>query len=306
VLGGHLDWGATVVLVAVGVLATALAAVLFRSRDVGGAWLRGRTNHREARLTASANPIIRVPVLRGLWEQRVGLAVWAIGLAVLAGFLTSLVNTTVGVMMSNPLFRRYLQGTADPHVAFLGLYWFSFAALLVAVFTVVQVARWAGDDLQGRLELVLARPVARWQVILERALTLAAEVVLIAAAGSLAVAAVAAADGIHADPGRLVGATALLLPVALTFGAAGAAVAAWLPRTATTVLTGVAVLSYFLQELGPLFKWPDWVQNLSLFKLYGTPLSAPVFWNGVYAMIAVTVVGFGVAMLAMQRREVGR
>ena len=47
-------------------------------------------------------------------------------------------------------------------------------------------------------------------------------------------------------------------------------------------------------------------QLLSLFKLYGTPLSAPVFWNGVYAMIAVTIVGFGVAMLAMQRREVGR
>ena len=127
-----------------------------------------------------------------------------------------------------------------------------------------------------------------------------------AAVASLAVTVVAASQNIHPELGRLVGATALLLPVALTFGAAGAAIAAWLPRVATTVLTAAAVLSYFLQELGPLFQWPDWVLNLSLFKLYGTPLSGAISWNGLYGMIAVTIMGFGVAMLAMQRREVGR
>jgi hypothetical protein len=58
--------------------------------------------------------------------------------------------------------------------------------------------------------------------------------------------------------------------------------------------------------LVPLFRWPDWVLDLSLLHLYGMPLTSGVFWTGLWVMLGIMVIGFGGATLAMSRREVGR
>jgi putative exporter of polyketide antibiotics len=67
----------------------------------------------------------------------------------------------------------------------------------------------------------------------------------------------------------------------------------------------VAAISYFIQQFVPLFGWPDWVKNLSLFALYGTPLSKDD-WAGVATLVAIGVAGTAIALIAMQRRDVGR
>jgi hypothetical protein len=97
----------------------------------------------------------------------------------------------------------------------------------------------------------------------------------------------------------------LLVPFALVFAAAGAVLAAWNPRAAVGLLGGLAFASYLLNELGPLFKWPGWVQDLSAFKLFGTPLSTGVDRGGLAIMIAIILVGFGASILLMERRDVG-
>jgi hypothetical protein len=48
------------------------------------------------------------------------------------------------------------------------------------------------------------------------------------------------------------------------------------------------------------------VLDLSLFHLYGTPLTTGVYWTGLWVMVAIVVVGFGGAAAAMRVREVGR
>ena len=72
------------------------------------------------------------------------------------------------------------------------------------------------------------------------------------------------------------------------------------------LLATLAFLSYLVTELGPLMKWPDWVLKLSVFSLYGTPLTSGVYWTGMWILLAVVILGFGVAAVLMQRREVGR
>ena len=72
-------------------------------------------------------------------------------------------------------------------------------------------------------------------MVVERALELTLGVALLAAAGSALIALGAPGQGISVDPGRLVLATALLLPVALTFGAIGAAAPQPLPMTAAAI-----------------------------------------------------------------------
>jgi len=151
----------------------------------------------------------------------------------------------------------------------------------------------------------IAQPVPRWRVVAERGLTLAVVGLLMTALGSLVTAAVAPGQGVHLDAGSLVVATLLLALLALTVGALGALVIARFPRVAVPVLGVVAVESLYVPLLAPLFKWPGWVIDLSLFHLYGTPLTTGVYWTGLWLMVAIVVVGFGGAMAAMRVREVG-
>src|SRR5262249_30542551 len=148
---------------------------------------------------------------------------------------------------------------------FVSSFYFGLAGLIIAAYAITQIARWASDDAGGRLEMEIAQPLPRWRVVVQRCVTLAVAGALLAAAGSLAVAAGAPGQGIHLDGGRMVIATALLVPLGLTFGALGALVISRLPRLAVPALAVVAVVGYYIPGLAPLFKWPDWAQDLSLF-----------------------------------------
>lgn len=303
--GGRFDAPATLTLLAVAVVSTALTALTFARRDLGAPALRGVARSRPSVRRPDSNPWLGMPVIGRLWEQRWGLLWWALGTVAVAGFLVSVIDSAAGLFTSVPGFQYLLRPGTDPKIALLSSFWFGVALLLLTAFAVVQVAGWSAEDEQGRLELTLAQPVRRWRVVAERAATLVVATALIAAAGSLAVAAVAPSQGAHLDFGRLVLATALTVPVATAFGGVGALLAGWRPRLATLVNGAVAVVSYFVTELGPLFKVPSWVLNLSVFQLYGSPLVAPVFREGLIALIAVSVAGFALAMVALQRRDLG-
>jgi hypothetical protein len=104
---------------------------------------------------------------------------------------------------------------------------------------------------------------------------------------------------------RLAEGSLLLVPFALVFAAAGSVLAAWNPRAAVGLLGAFAFASYLLAELGPLFRWPAWLQDLSAFKLFGMPLSSGIDRTGLVTMIAIIIVGFGASILLMERRDVG-
>jgi ABC-2 type transport system permease protein len=101
-------------------------------------------------------------------------------------------------------------------------------------------------------------------------------------------------------------ATLLLIPFATFFAAVGSLLAAWIPRAALGILGGVVFASYFITQLGPLFKWPSWTLDLSPFHLYGQPLTEGVDRTGLAIMVLVTVVGFAGSAFLLQRRDLGR
>jgi len=304
--GGLFDLPATVALFAAAVIMTVLSAYAFAVRDIGASLLPRRHMSAAAVRTPSSNPLLRLPVFSGLYEQRWVLLSWAIGTMLLAAFILSLARSTADLLRSNETFRGYLQagfGT-DPGLVLLALFWFGFAAFILAAYAISHVARWAADDAEGRLEMTIAQPVSRTRVVLERGVTLAAASSVIAALGSLVVAVGAPSQGMHPDSGRVLLATALLVPLALAFGGLGAAIIARWPRLAVPLLSLVAVAGYLIQQVGPLFRWPSWALDLSVFTLYGTPLTTGVFWTGLWAMVAVVVVGFGIGLGAMRYRDV--
>jgi putative exporter of polyketide antibiotics len=303
--GGSFSLGATIVLFVVAIVATFIAGAAFVRRDVGSGLIRQRPRRATEVHDASANPLLRIPVLRGLWIRRAGGLGWTVGMGVTAAAVVLLVNASATFFASTPSLRPYLRGLGgDVHTVLLALIWLSFAQALVAILAITTVSRWSSDDSSGVLEMQLAEPLPRWTVLAERAVELTLTVTVASFVAMAVILALAPAEGIAVDVGKLVIATILLIPFALTFAAAGALLAGWRPRVAVVVLSTVAVISYLVFELGPLFKWPAWADNLSVFQLYGTPLLTPVFVGGLIAMLAIVVVGFGSAGVALARRDV--
>ena len=306
--GGQFAGAATLALYGIAAVLIALSTLGFRRRDLLASLLRRRAGETRVVRSASTVPLLRIPVLRTLWQQRIGLAGWVIGSVAGAAFIVSIAHGTGKLLQSAGGFKSYVAaaGTSSAATAVVTSVWLSIAAVIVAAYAIAQTSQWASEDAGGRLEMEIAQPIARWRVVAERAVTFVAAALVMAAVGSVVTGAIAPSQGVHLDIGGLVTATALLALLALTFGAVGALVISRLPRLAVPVLAVVAVAGFYIPLFAPLFTWPSWVLDLSLFHLYGTPLTTGVYWTGLWVMVAIVVVGFGGAMAAMRVREVGR
>jgi putative exporter of polyketide antibiotics len=304
--GSSIDMPAIIGSLAIAAVLVGLSVWAFGRRDVGGALLRGRTASVQPRRRAAADPLLRIPVVRGVEQQRGWIVGWAIAMAILAYFLASLARTIVDGFKDTSAMQVYLQragigGYADV----VGVVWFSTALLLIAIFVVAQVNAWAADDAEGRLEVVLAAGASRTGVVVERIAALLVATGIVAAVSSLGVYVATKVFDIPVPGNRLALATALVLPVVFALGSFGHALVGWRPRLAVLVVAAVAVISYFTLEFAPLFAWPEWVGRTSFFVLYGTPMTT-VDWGGAATLTAIGAAGTGIALVSMRRRDVGR
>jgi hypothetical protein len=128
---------------------------------------------------------------------------------------------------------------------------------------------------------------------------------VIAAVSEVAVLIVAQYQAMNVSTQKVTEASLLLVPFALVFAAVGSVLASWNPRAAVGLLGALAFASYLVDEVGPLFKWPAWVQDVSAFKLFGMPLSSGIDRGGLAIMVAIILLGFGASILVMERRDVG-
>ena len=306
--GGTFDIGATAgLLIAAGALAV-LAAWLMNVRDIGSPLFQRRRREHPVTHLPSRNRLLRIPVLSSLYEQRLSLLAWTVGAVIGAVYSASAGRSIVDLAKGRGSFHAYLTiaGHGNPYVALTGYFWFGIFQLVLVAFALTCVARWSSDDNEGRLEMQLSAPVSRRRVVGERAIAFLAGAVVVVAVSSVAFYLAAAASSIDLHAGDLIVASLALLPFVLSFAALGAVLTSRVPRAAIAVLATFAFLSYLITEGGPLLKWPDGVMKLSAFSLYGTPLTSGVYWTGLWILLAITVVGFGVAAALMQRREVGR
>jgi ABC-2 type transport system permease protein len=306
-VGGTFDVTATIALLAIAFGAGLAAALAFAFRDLGSPLVRIVPRLRAAGYEASESPLWRIPVVRGLYERRAGLALWAAGLAALGVLFVVLTKSVVAPLLSIPQIAIYLRVLVHGgiYASFLGYIWFGAAQLLFAAFAITQVARWCAEDTDGRLELILSNPESRWAVVIERAAVFGLGATFVAAVSATAVGFAARNQAIDVDPARLAAASLELVPLAMVFGAAGSLLAAWKPRAALGLIGGLTFASYLLTELGPFFKWPTWALDVSAFTLFGSPLAAGIDGTGLTIMVAAVIIGFAASMLVLQRRDVG-
>ena len=306
--GGSVDIPATAALIAATLVLLALSTIAFVRRDIGASLVRLRSGGSRRIWRPARDPLLRMPVVALVDQQRLWVLTWAIALAALASFLTSLTKTVVDALASSdvPAMRIYFERAGiTAYSDFVGVIWFGTLLLLISFFVVAQVNGWAADDAEGRLEAILAAPVSRARVVLERVAAVTVAIGLIVAASSAAVYLAAESNGISLPFGRFVLASAAVLPVGYAFAGIGHALVGWRPRLAVVALGAVAAISYLVQQFAALFGWPDWIKNASLYALYGTPLSKDD-WAGIASLVAIGTVGTVVALVVTRRRDVGR
>jgi ABC-2 type transport system permease protein len=304
--GGTLDGGATAAMVAQALVLAGLAVYAFARRDVGSTLIRGRASSAPAVHRPSGDPLLRLTVLAAIDQQRGWIIGWTVAMTALGYFLSSLARTLLDSFRDIPSLQVYLSAMGIGSVVdVVGVIWFSTALLIICIFAVAQVNGWAADDAEGRLEMVLAAGVSRTRVVLERITVLLVAAGIVSVVSTAGVWAAAGTLGIAVPADRMLLAALLMLPVVFAVGAIGQALAGWRPRVAVVLIAAIAVVSYFMQEFGPVFAWPEWVQRTSLFVLYGEPVTK-VDWAGTATLLGIGVTGTVFALAAMRRRDVGR
>jgi ABC-2 type transport system permease protein len=305
---GAMEAGAVIALALAALVLIALAVTAFVRRDLGGTAITRVSRTSRPTMAPSRDPLLRLPVVALLRQQWLWITTWLVGLTALSAFLASIIKTVIDTLTtsSTPVMRQYFERAGlSGYDSFVGAIWLSTIMLVLSAYAIVQVQSWSADDAEGRLATVLSAPVSRGRVILERLVALLVAVGLICAAAGTAVYLVTTSQAIDIDGSKLALATALLVLIPLAFAAIGQLLAVWRPRSALVLLSTIAVASYFLVQFTPLFGWPEWVANLSLFSLYGMPMGGEVNWSGIAGLIGVTVVGTIGALFAVQRRDVG-
>ncbi len=301
--GGAIDLRSCLFLAAIAAVATACAVLVFGARDAdrGGVPPALRFPwHRERRASAW----LAAPVAREIYRARAGVALWVAGSVALAAVYVTVAKAAVRPFALIPALSPFPgSGRGGIVASVLALMWSDGAELLLLALAVAQTAGWAAEDADGRLEQTLAR-AGRPAIVLERLAAAAAVAGLVAVSGGVALDLAARIEGLALDAGRVAGASLLLVPFALCFAAAGLLAASTRPRAATWALGALAAATYLDAEAGPALGFPAWLQELSPFKLYGTPLASGAGARSVSIMLLLVVLIGGSSILALQRRDV--
>ena len=238
--------------------------------------------------------------------QRGALLAWAVALAATGAIIGTLGTSMQDMIKENPDLAAYLAVVEGGSV--IDAYQATFVLIMtlaVGGFAVWSAGRAVPEESDGRLELVLAGPLARTrQLFAELLVTVGCVIVLLLASGVSAGMSYAAVtgdldQGIRVSLAPLVYLPAVLVlvgVVVLTFG--------WAPDW-TWVGWLVLAFECVVGWLGGLLKPPDWVFELSVFdRAPRYPLEALV-WGPLLALLAAALVLVAVGWAGFRRRDIG-
>ncbi|MCB9452729.1 MAG: ABC transporter permease subunit [Anaerolineaceae bacterium] len=129
---------------------------------------------------------------RTLWDARMGIIGWGIGIGLITLLIVTLFPTITqfegfGEMLESPIYKALLGEAADAAAfltpeGFLAIYVVAFTPVYLAVYLVMMgLGVTAGEEERGTIDLLMSTPTPRWQVIVEKFLAILVIIVLILA-----------------------------------------------------------------------------------------------------------------------------
>jgi len=193
---------------------------------------------------------------------------------------------------------------------FVSTEFFSWIPALMVIYAIVEgTGVLAGEESAGTLDLLLACPITRTRLFLEKALATVVGIVAIVALTVVGFLIGYATGGIDISLGRLLLADVMLIPLTAAFAGVALAAAALLPtrRHALAALTVLAVASYFVNSLGQVVDQLDPVRTFSLFTYLDAAevLTKGLSWFDAVVLISVATLSMALAAVLFQRRDIG-
>jgi ABC-2 type transport system permease protein len=303
-LAGLYDWPSIglVALVAVGLLVVGVEA--FVRRDIGVTSTIPTPSLPRALLGLGG------PAGRTAGQNLPTALAWGIGLGFFGLAIAGSGTSFVEQLAKAPDFARLLAavfpgldiGTVG---GFLQLVFVEFGFILAGLAAATLVASWASDETSGRLELLLAAPLARTRWVASGGLGIFAgiAVITILAMAGIAIGATITGGDI-ATP--VLGTLALGL-YALALAGVGIAVAgvfgAGVAGPAVALLT---VVTWFVDIIGPPLGLPGVVHDLALTAHYGLPMLGSWDGVGIVASLILAVGGVAIGAWGFKRRDLIR
>jgi len=255
---------------------------------------------------------------KALWDARRSLPGWTGAIAAVALMYAAFWPTVSSPEMAGALaaypkdvlaaFNAEDLGTAQGYLG--GTVYGLLVPLLVAVFMIAAGTRGiAGDEEAGTLELVLAHPVSRRGLALQRLGAALTEMAVVAVALFVVMVATRApfelgsvsVGGFLAINAQLALFGALFATLAFAVGAATGRRAA-----ALGVSAAAAVLAYLANSVFPQVAALEWTRSLSPFHWYlgGDPLTNGLQWPGTLALAGTTLALAAAGTYLFTRRDI--
>ncbi len=253
---------------------------------------------------------LRSPLDRAFGELLPAALVWGLGIGIYGLVVAAASRSFADEMRRSPdtlnTFRAVFPGYDFASAGgFLQLVFVQLGFIVAGFAAATLVAGWASDETAGRLEMLLATPLARarWAVLSGIGAFAAVGVVTLLAALGVAIGA-ASAGGDLATP--VLGTAALGL-YALAVAGIGVAVGGIVRSSIAAEVAAMVVVATFLVDLlAPALNLPAWVRQLALTAHFGQPMIGRWDAAGVVVSLVIPAVALALGGWGMTRRDIGR
>lgn len=305
------NFGAMLVLVVASVVLVGASFWLFAHRDVGdvtpllprGASLAVSVPPATAVARAERDGSLRGIVSRTLGANWTTIAWWAFGLGAFAVYAVFIAKAALSAIMdvlskSAVMAHLFSGDNMSTNNGFVAGIIFSFAPFVAVLAAIFFALNWASDLDRGQMETTLSNaPVARWRLPLERYIMVIVGSIAIGLATFIGGWLGSVMTGLKLDVGALLGASLAMIPLMLLAGALVFALAGKLGSgTILGLVGGLASLSFMMELLRSFFsKTPEWIMNLSIFHVYGQPMTSSVNWTGTIVLLILAAILLAIA-----------
>ncbi len=300
-LGGEYDWPAVALVAVAAVALLAVGVEAFARRDIGSTAALPSPSLPRALLGLGG------PVGRAISGNLGAAMSWGVGIGFFGLVLGGAARGFMDQLAESPQFVEILS-TVFPNVdyasagGFLQLLFVEFGVILAGLAAATFVSGWASDETSGRLEMVLASPLARARWAIAGGVGMLVSVMLFVALTAVGIGFGVASSGSELGT-PLVGALVLGLYAAALVGIGHAVGGLLGTRRAAAFVVVFVIVTWFVQLLGPLLGLPDLVRDLALTSHYGQPMVG--VWDpvGIVASIVLAIGGIIVGTWAFARRD---
>lgn len=282
---GDATWWPLLIPLAVGVVLATVAITLAGRRDLGSALIRPRA------ADPSASPFLRTPVGFAVRLHRGAVVGWTTAAVIVSAAFGALSQELLDALEGNESMADAFGGSAslDGVIALIVM----ILALICGGFVIQAIATVRSEETEGRLESVLSGRIGRTNWLLTQLAVVAAGMVIVAAAGWLAIA--LSTSWSTDQPGlwsHTLGAVTSYFPAIAILGALAVALYGLLPHGFAAAWLAFAFTA-FVAYLGDPLNLPDAIVNAAPFNQTGYPPSDSA------TGLALLVMGLVAAALAV-------